>query len=953
MVSLKRSKLFSRYRSSQPSSPSISTNDIVVLHSPTHVKPPLSMSSSLSSSPKIDSPKSKEAKCSTCSRGLSSTPVSLKCGHEFHRDCFLTLTNSQDSKCVCGAPVEISEANKPTTSNAASLRNSLVSDPSSSNDNLKEATTEQISQTQNPPKNTLDPGSSFQDITSLASSHSKLSSKPSLVSNESNKPPTFSLPPTTPIPSPINSTFSIPTTSSYTNQNQILTTPQYSNVSASPTTPFMPAVTNARIADLFNPSIDITVNRFTNTMEVNIEMPKIYDHHSQISSSVDFQTSIKNSNDQLSKTNTNHSTQRLIPQLPLGQPNRISATDVDLQISNDFMTILKMLENEHESNNSNHLKNNSEVSNSTIRGDTIDNLKAHSRTLSLTPQPTRKSFTDNKEQHEMERRLSDNTFIANTTGELSSKIDNSSKSHDSSDKLDNVSDKLDDNSDEQHDQFSNNTALSSVELSTPKLSASYFDPNPTNEINDLSYDPGLSTRDLVIKEISSKLVSIDNLFDYVDEEQIKNPLLFDYLHISTNGEDWDYVFCVLLETKFLMIDNDKLVGQLSIDEMVKLVKNIDGSLTILTNTDTLPELQVNEVELIVIKWKYYLDKLIGLKSRKLDQSQLPNLLQLTTNAWNQINKKILPTEIQNFAETIANNQDIPTKYLIETLPLPDELPINLILSISVINNNSGFSNSDFREEIRKIVSTAKESLRDFDTLGLIFVGTDGSRVCGNKGSFIGCASPAWDGWDRIINEIEIYDNGTSGYFKTNLQELQLTFEKITDIYPFIPNKNNINKVIVVNCNNFDDTIVENDSLIRRLSALDKLSITIIRIGNDNLTIKYIDELMTKPTNDMKITYGDNVVKFANVQNFIDTIPDLIENYQEITIPTLTIDLQGNVDNLEINGNMVETNNQSDIKLLIKDLIHQQPRKIGLTMTSGTITYTTKWLNHKIQKSLQV
>jgi hypothetical protein len=251
------------------------------------------------------------------------------------------------------------------------------------------------------------------------------------------------------------------------------------------------------------------------------------------------------------------------------------------------------------------------------------------------------------------------------------------------------------------------------------------------------------------------------------------------------------------------------------------------------------------------------------------------------------------------------------------------------------------------------VSTAKESLRDFDTLGLIFVGTDGSRVCGNKGSFIGCASPAWDGWDRIINEIEIYDNGTSGYFKTNLQELQLTFEKITDIYPFIPNKNNINKVIVVNCNNFDDTIVENDSLIRRLSALDKLSITIIRIGNDNLTIKYIDELMTKPTNDMKITYGDNVVKFANAQNFIDTIPDLIENYQEITIPTLTIDLQGNVDSLEINGNMVETNNQSDIKLLIKDLIHQQPRKIGLTMTSGTITYTTKWLNHKIQKSLQV
>jgi hypothetical protein len=754
----------------------------------------------------------------------------------------------------------------------------------------------------------------------------------------------------------MHSTFSIPTTSSVpscTTQNHVLTTPQHSNLSASPTTPFLPAVTNARIADLFNPSIDITVNRFTNTMEVAIENPKIHNHHSQLSLSLDSKVSNENSNDQSSKKSTTYSSQKLMPQIPLGQTNRISITDIDLQISNDFMTILKMLENEHESNNSYHLKNNSEVSNSTIRGDPIEATKTHSRTSSHTSRSTKSNSENHKEQHELEERLSDNTFIASTTEDVSGNIGNSSKLHNSSDKLDNVSDRLDDNSDEQHDQFSNNTALSSVEPSTPKLSASYFDPKLMNDIKSLSYDAGLSTKDLVIKDFSNKLASIDNLLDYVDKESIKTPLLFDYLRISTNGENWDYVFCVLLQTKFLMIDSDKLVGQLSIDEMVKVVKNVDGSLTILTSTDTLPELQVNEAELIVIKWKYYLDKLVGLKSRKLDQSQFPNLLQLTTNAWNKVNKKILPSEIQSFAETIANNQDIPTKYLIETLPLPEELPINLILSLSVINNNSGVSNSEFGEEIRKIVLTAKQCLRDFDTLGLIFVGTDGSKVCSNKGSFIGCASPTWDGWDRIINEIEIYDNGSNEYLKTNLQELQLIFEKITDIYPFIPNKNNINKVIVVNCNNLDDTIEANDSLKRRLSALDKLSITIIRIGSDNQTIKYIDELMTKPTNDMKITYGDNVVKFANAQNFIDTIPDLIENYQEITIPTLTIELQGKVDRLEINGEMVETNKQSDIKLLIKDLIHHQPRKIGLAMSSGTITYTTKWLNHKIQKSLQL
>lgn len=505
-----------------------------------------------------------------------------------------------------------------------------------------------------------------------------------------------------------------------------------------------------------------------------------------------------------------------------------------------------------------------------------------------------------------------------------------------------------------HDQISNETEKTSIELPiTPKTHAANFYPTPSK--TPLLADKYSSEE--IIQQFVNNLTKIENWFDYIDEDTLGKLLFFDYLNISTNGLDWDLILCVLFENNILMINDNKLIGIIGTHDLIKINRQ-ENMLTLLMINDLLPELQISQQELIIVKWEYYLNQLICKNEVNV------NLIQLTTNAWDQIPANILPPDVQNFLRIIKENKTIPTNYLVQSLPKPEILPLNLILSVCVINHNSGLTNEQYRGQIINTINTIRSNLRAIDQLGLIFIGTDGSKYCYNKGSFIGCVSSTWDGWDGILKDIQIYDNDDC--VTSNLQEFQLVFEKIFDIYPFIPHKNHINKVMILNMNNFDDEIVNNDLLIRRISTLEKLSITLIRIGHENQSVQYINQLITRPTKDLKIIYGDNLLRFQNLDNFLITLPELIENYQNIIIPTLSINIQGSIVKLEINGKLVDVDtknksppsspllslHQDNITLLIKDIIPQQVRNIDI-IGSGTIHYTTRWLNSKIQNTVQV
>lgn len=491
-------------------------------------------------------------------------------------------------------------------------------------------------------------------------------------------------------------------------------------------------------------------------------------------------------------------------------------------------------------------------------------------------------------------------------------------------------------------------------LSTPKneVISHFITPTKSSSI------PESNTKDKVVKEFTRKLTEIENWFDYIDDNALGDLVLFDFLNITTNGLDWDLVLCVLFERTLLMINDKKLIGIVSVDDIVKINRQ-DNMLTLLMINELLPELQMNEQDLVILKWEHYLNQLVTKNSISV------NLMQLTTNGWDEIPSNLVSDDIQHFNNIYKGSCQIPVKYLIQMLPKPDILPLNLILSVCVINNNSGLTNDQYRTQLIKMINIIRTNLRSIDQLGLIFIGTDGSKYCFNKGSFIGCVSSSWDGWDRILEDLQIYNNDQS--ITTNLQELQIVFEKLFDIYPFIPNKNHINKVIILNLNNFEDEIVKNDLLIRRISTMEKLSITLIRIGKENETIQYINRLISRPTKDLKIIYGENILRFQSLDNFLSTLPELIENYKHIIIPTLSISLQGSIEKIEINGKLVDIQTsissppmspllsllQNNITLLVKDIIPHQLRNIDIVASSGTIHYTTRWLNSKIQNTIQI
>lgn len=494
-----------------------------------------------------------------------------------------------------------------------------------------------------------------------------------------------------------------------------------------------------------------------------------------------------------------------------------------------------------------------------------------------------------------------------------------------------------DSIDENFEKMSYDTSSTSNEPSlrlfeppmTPKTVASSFYPTPSKTPSKANY----SKTDL-IPCFMTKLSKLDNWNEFVDEKSLGNLLFFDYMNISTNGNDWDSILCVLFETNVLMINDEKLIGMVSIPDLIKINKEGDSLNLIMTN-DLLPELQIQQQELVITKWEYYLNHLI--KNEEYEVTEF----QLSVNAWDLIPEIYQSKDIIEFNKVINTNDTIPDKFIIKSLPKPDALKLNMIIAVSVINHNTGLSNEQYRSQLIKLICEVKKGLRAIDNLGLIFVGIDGL----SKGSFIGCVSSTWEGWNQVLEDIEIFENQE---FETNLQELSLSIEKLFDIYPFIPNKNHINKVNILSMNNFADEVDANDLLIRRLSSLEKLSISLIRVGKQNDTISHLRKLMTRPTKDLKIAYGDFLIQFKSLANFIECIPEIIESYQNIVIPSLALTLNG-TDSINIDGTVVVGDN---ITLLIKDILPFEPKNIELS-AKNCIKITSRWLNKKTQNSFTI
>ena len=182
-------------------------------------------------------------------------------------------------------------------------------------------------------------------------------------------------------------------------------------------------------------------------------------------------------------------------------------------------------------------------------------------------------------------------------------------------------------------------------------------------------------------------------------------------------------------------------------------------------------------------------------------------------------------------------------------------------------------------------------MRPIDKLGLIFVGVDGHGKPSNSGTFIGCVSPSWDGWENIINDIRVFaneDDRQFPIFDNGFEEMLISFEKYKKLLPYIPSgpKNN-NRLIILNSNNYDLTEPQrfikskiNDK-ISFLQANENLTIDIIRIGKSySIEAQEVYNLISMPTqcNDsLNIVSGSKLLRFNSFSEFGDSFDFIMEH----------------------------------------------------------------------------
>lgn len=489
----------------------------------------------------------------------------------------------------------------------------------------------------------------------------------------------------------------------------------------------------------------------------------------------------------------------------------------------------------------------------------------------------------------------------------------------------------------------------------------YSCPQPSEAEND--------AQRAVVAAVTALLAGVLNWDNSIGLGALGGLLMVDNLNISVNGTDWDQVLVYFFEHALLMVETklSSLVGQVVIGRDVSNM-NLFGS-TIILNliNDAVPELHLNTLNAIVfVKWSHFLTKAL---------KQLPvevPLFQFSTNAWSIVDAKLaLPDDIWRFSNLIDRGVEVPSSLLVKAVPPPDASSLNLVLSMLLINNSS-LADETYRERIVSMIKAIKSTLRPFDKLGLIFVGTDGSGKACNTGSFVGCVEANWDGWNSIIDSIEIFSNRNEKFqpiLNNGFEEMLVSFQKYIELSPFIPAgpKNN-NKFLLLNSNEYESfTHKDEDEVSRELKALlDNLkgtanfSIDVVRLGQAyNSEVERLQRMIStsvymSATKTVRESYGNNLYRFDSFEPFIRMVPSLIAKYQSIYVSNFSIKLEtGGVfaqfQQLEIDGKLSSIDAYPDSNLLvnIQNLYHDSERNVLFKVTVDTSKIDSKVLEKGI------
>lgn len=501
-----------------------------------------------------------------------------------------------------------------------------------------------------------------------------------------------------------------------------------------------------------------------------------------------------------------------------------------------------------------------------------------------------------------------------------------------------------------------------LNVKPPKI---YSAPPVTNEENELKY--------MVVSEFKSFL---DKLLSTEEIESLDELLLVDSFKVSIDGDSWNQAYCFLFGKCLLLVDKtfDNLLGKYFVNQDFSSFGRLKSTLILNLNDDN-SELHISHSHVFIInKWNHYLSKLM-----RSDDFEIP-LFQLTSNCWQLVkeNRIFLASDILKFQEIIDRDSDIPSNLFIQAIPQPDPIPLNLIVSICLVNNVSPpISNVEYKERIVELLNNIRSLLKPTDRLGLIFIGVDTSAETFKLGSFTGCVEPSWNGWNSVIELIEILPNrnvNCGPIFTNGLEELLVSFEKCKNLSPFIPSSTEYNnKFLIIQANDYE--FADNSDSISVLKNFDSgpisrlcekidflkqcttLTFDLIRVGGSyNAETKICNKLLSKPKfverrnlnekdgdfnsgsrNLMEISIGNSFLRFDSFQDLSLSLESVIENYQSTSIPTVNVDLYKfqnlhpsiiRFSEIEINGTFysILDKNLFSIQLSINNLLSKSTEK---------------------------
>ncbi|CUM45202.1 uncharacterized protein AC631_03490 [Debaryomyces fabryi] len=492
----------------------------------------------------------------------------------------------------------------------------------------------------------------------------------------------------------------------------------------------------------------------------------------------------------------------------------------------------------------------------------------------------------------------------------------------------------------------------------------------SNCVSDSSEDQAIKSR--IIQNIKVKLaLRVNNWSDsLLPLEELGDLRMFDFLEISSNGSDWDNISVYFFGNAIILVDYNgtRLMGEVLINSDISSINRIENVLVLNLSNEALPELYMrHSCSLIISKWEYYLIQAV----KKILVGQIP-LLHTTTNAWELLDECNRSTDGLKFCSLWEKNLDVPSSLLRRIMPPAENIPMNMNVSISLINCTD-LSNLEYKKNIISLLQNLRSKLRPIDKLGLIFVGVDGHGKPSNSGTFIGCVSPSWDGWENIINDIRVFaneDDRQFPIFDNGFEEMLISFEKYKKLLPYIPSgpKNN-NRLIILNSNNYDLTEPQrfikskiNDK-ISFLQANENLTIDIIRIGKSySIEAQEVYNLISMPTqcNDsLNIVSGSKLLRFNSFSEFGDSFDFIMEHsLQSGYIPYVTIDFQKvsgiesliSFSEIEMNGEMVSIqSNLTKLRIVVKNVFPLTERNImmKLKLNFSEVSNLGNIMNYKI------